>query len=123
MKLLDTSAVIGLLRGEEYVEELVKEEQETLCTCFPVQCELYRGTRLARRTEEGEKEVDSLLEELEDLKTDKESAKNVAKLKEKYPKIKNFDLMIAGICLAKNVEIITKDEDFEKIEELNVQTI
>jgi len=120
LKLLDTSAVIGLLRGEKEIEALVAKQEETLCTCFPVQCELYRGTRIARRTEEGEKEVELLLDELEHLEADKLSAKKVAELREKYPKIKSFDLMIAGICIANNAKIITKDEDFEKIEELEV---
>jgi predicted nucleic acid-binding protein len=123
LKLLDTSVIIGLLRGGKVIEELVANEEETLCTCFPVQCELYRGTKLARKTEEGEKEVQSLLDELEHLEANKQSAKKVAELREKYPEIKVFDLMIAGICIANNTEIITKDKDFEKIEELNFQTV
>lgn len=123
MKLLDTSAVIGLLRGEKEIEEIVAEKDETFCTCFPVQCELYRGTKLARRTEEGEKEVESLLDELEHLEAGNEAAKKVAELKGKYSEISNFDLMIAGICIVKDVEIITKDQDFTKIQELKVQIV
>jgi len=123
LKLLDTSVIIGLLRGEEKVEELLDGEEETLCACFPVQCELYLGTRLARRTEEGEKEVESLLEELENLEADRESAKKVAELRQKYENINAFDLMIAGICLAKDASIVTKDTDFRKIEELEVEEI
>lgn len=123
MKLLDTSVIIGLLRGDQEIDELVESEEEKFCTCFPVQCELYRGTKIARRTEEGQKEVNLLLDELEQVKSGTESAKEVAELREKYPGINNFDLMIAGICLANNVGIITKDDDFEKIEELNVQEI
>lgn len=123
MKLLDTSAVIGLLRGNKEIEEIVVEEDETFCTCFHVQCELYRGTKLARRTEEGEKEVESLLDEIEHLEAGKEAAKKVAELKEKYSEISNFDLMIASICLINDVEIITKDHDFTKIQKLKVQTI
>ncbi len=123
MKLLDTSVIIGLLRGEEKIEELVAAEEETLCSCFPVQCELYRGTRIARRTEDGEKEVESLLDELENLETDRESAKKVAELIEKYSEINIFDLMIAGSCLANDAKIITKDRDFEKIEELDAQIV
>ncbi len=123
MKLLDTSVIIGLLRGEKEIEALVAKQEETFCTCFPVQCELYRGTKLAGRTEEGEKEIESLIDELEHLEANKLSAKKVAKLKEKYPEIKSFDLMIAGICIANDTKIITKNEDFEKIKELDVETI
>jgi predicted nucleic acid-binding protein len=121
--MLDTSAVIGLLRGEKEIEEFLAKEEESLCTCFPVQCELYRGTKLARKTEEGEKEVESLLDELEHIEAGKDAAKKVSDLREKYPEINSFDLMIAGICLTKNTEIITKDQDFKEIEEINVQTI
>jgi predicted nucleic acid-binding protein len=120
LKLLDTSVIIGLLRGEEEIEDLLTQEEETLCTCFPVQCELYRGTRLARKTEEGETQVEALLDELEHLEAGKESAKKLNELRDKYPETKTFDLMIAGICLANNVPIITKDKDFEKIKELEV---
>jgi predicted nucleic acid-binding protein len=123
LKLLDTSAVIALLRGDEKIEEIVAEDNATFCTCFPVQCELYRGTKLARRTKEGEKEVESLLDELEHLEAGNEAAKKVAKLKGKYAEISDFDLMIAGICLVNDVEIITKDHDFKKIQNLKVQTI
>lgn len=123
MKLLDTSVIIGLLRGDQEIEQLVENEEETFCTCFPVQCELYRGTRIPRRTEEGHREVNLLLDELEQIKSGRESAKKVAELREKYPEINSFDLMIAGTCLANNVEIITKDNDFEKITELKVQKI
>lgn len=123
MKLLDTSVIIGLLRGEQQIEELVAEEEDTLCICFPVQLELYRGTKLARRTEEGEKEVEKLLDELEHIEAGKEAAKKVAELKENYPEIKTFDLMIAGICLANDTKIITKDKDFEQIKDLEAQII
>lgn len=123
MKLLDTSVVINLLRGDEQVKRLVENEEETFCSCFPVQCELYRGIRLARKTEEGEKEVEALLDQLETLEATKESAKKVAELRWKYPGINSFDLMIAGICIANNSSILTKDSDFEKIEELESRII
>lgn len=123
MKLLDTSVIIGLLRGEERIEKLVETEGETLCTCFPVQCELYRGTRLARRTEEGEEEVEALLDQLESLETGNESARKVAELKEEYPGISSFDLMIAGTCLAHDCSIVTKDSDFRNIQELETEIV
>ncbi|MFB6199366.1 MAG: type II toxin-antitoxin system VapC family toxin [Candidatus Nanohaloarchaea archaeon] len=123
MKLLDTSVIIGLLRGEEKAEEIIENEDETLCTCSPIQCELYRGTKLARKTEEGEKEVEALINQLENLEATKESAKKVAELQEKYPEINTFDLMIAAISLSHQASLITKDKDFQKIEELETKII
>lgn len=123
LKLADTSVIIGLLRGNQEIEELVAEEDETLCSCFPVEYELYRGTKLARETEQGEKEVEALIDQLENLDANIESARKTAELKEKYPEISTFDLMIAGICITHNASIITKDSDFEDIEELEVEKI
>lgn len=64
--------------------------------------------------------MEALLDELEHLEAGKESAKKLNELRDKYPETKTFDLMIAGICLANNAPIITKDKDFEKIKELEV---
>ena len=123
MKLLDTSAVISLLGGDQRTEEIVAQEDETFCTCFPVQCELYRGTELARKTRKGEKEVESLIDELEYLESGRQAAKKVAELRDSYSDINSFDLMIAAICIVNSVEIITKDQDFAKIRELKAQLI
>lgn len=123
LKILDSSILIDLLRGEKEVEKLVAEEEEQLCSCFPVSCELYRGTKLARRTEEGRKEVKGLLEEMKTLEADDKSASHVAELRRKYTEISTFDLMIAGIAIRHSAEIITKDTDFQKIEELDAEII
>lgn len=123
MKLLDTSVVIGLLRGEEEVEEMLESEDETLCTCFPIQVELFRGTRLARRTGKGEEEVERLMDQLEDLEAGRESARKAAELKEEYPGMNGFDLMIAGICVSHDTALVTKDSDFQRVEELETRFI
>jgi len=119
MILADTSVLIDLLRGEIKAEKL--EEYGEIATCFPVQCELYKGTKIARNTEEGEKQVKKLLERLEELESGPKAAKKFSELRQKYSDINDFDLMIAGICLANNADFITQDKDFEKIEELNCE--
>ena len=118
MKVADTSVLIDLLRGEKEIEKKILTEEEELHTCFPIKCELYRGTELARKTKEGKKEVTRLLEELHTLEADTESAEKVAELKNKYPDINSFDLMIAGICISHNAKLLTRDRDFQKITEL-----
>ena len=116
MILADTSVLIDLLRGEIRAEKL--EEHGEITTCFPIQCELYKGTKLARNTEKGEKEVKKLIERLEELETGPKAAKKFSELRQKYRNIDEFDLMIAAICIANNAAILTQDKDFEKIEEL-----
>ena len=102
---------------------MVAEEEEQLCSCFPVSCELYRGTNLARKTEEGRKEVKALLGEMETLEADDKSASRVAELRSKYRDISTFDLMIAGIGIRHDAGIITKDTDFQEIEELDAEIL
>jgi predicted nucleic acid-binding protein len=116
MILADTSVLIDLLRGEIKAKQL--EEYGEIATCFPIQCELYKGTKIARNTEEGEKQVKKLLERLKGLEAGPKAAKKFSELRQKYSDINDFDLMIAGICIANNADILTQDSDFEKIEEL-----
>ena len=119
LKLLDTSILIGLLRGDENIEKAVSETDEKLSTCFPIKYELYRGTKLARKTEEGEKQVEKMINELETLRANSKAARKTSELKQEYPDVELFDLMIAAICIAHEAEILTKDRDFNKIDELN----
>lgn len=121
MKVVDTSVLIDLLRGEISAEKL--ENSGALATCYPIQCELFKGTRLARNTEEGEKQVEKLLQRLNTLESGKDEAKEFSDLKQAYPNISEFDLMIASICISHDATLITQDSDFENIEELEIRTV
>lgn len=122
MILLDTSVIIDILRGDLKVSEIDYSETE-FATCFPIQCELFKGTRIARNTEKGEKEVSKLLNQLEKLESDKRSAKEFADMTQKYQDINEFDLMIASICKSHNTKILTQDTDFKEIDEIEVEII
>jgi predicted nucleic acid-binding protein len=121
MILVDTSVLIDLLRGKIEAEKL--EEHGNLATCFPVQCDLYKGTRIARNTEKGEKQVRKLLETMDELEADRESAEKFTGLREKYPEVNEFDLLIAGTCLSNGASILSQDEDFREIDELEVKSL
>jgi predicted nucleic acid-binding protein len=123
MKLLDTSTIIGLLRGDEQVTEKLSGEEDELATCFPVECELYSGTRMARNTEKGRKEVEALLEELTHLKSGRRAAEKFSELEQEYPEISEFDLMIAAVCITHGAGIITGDQDFKEIKELETEIL
>jgi predicted nucleic acid-binding protein len=116
--LADTSALIGLLRGDVEAEEI--ENHGKIATCYPVQCELFKGTRIARNTEKGEKQVEKLLDRIGGLEADREAARNFSELKQKYPEISELDLMIAGICLSHGASLMTRDEDFKEIDEVEI---
>jgi len=115
MKVADTSVLIDFLRGKVEAEKL-----GNVATCFPIECELYTGTKMARNTEEGEKQVEKLLQRTGSLEADEEAARKFSELTQKYPEISDFDLMIASICIANGTELMTQDADFEEIEELNL---
>ena len=116
MIVADTSILIDFLRGEISSEEL--EKQGEIATCYPIECELYKGTKIARNTEKGERQVEKLLERLNEFESNKDSAKRFAGLTQEYPEISEFDLMIAAICISHNAKLLTQDSDFNKIEEL-----
>jgi predicted nucleic acid-binding protein len=81
MILVDTSVLIDLLRGK--IEAEKPEEHGNLAKCFLVQCELYRGTKIARNTEKGEKQVRKLVETMDELQADRESAEKIRRAQEK----------------------------------------
>ncbi len=116
MILADTSVLIGLLRGDIEAEEI--ENRGKIATCYPVECELYKGTRIARNTEKGVRQVEKLLDRIGELKADRESARKFSELKQNYTEINELDLMIAGICLSHGAALLTRDEDFREIQEL-----
>ena len=116
MIVADTSILIDLLKGEISSKEL--EEHGEIATCYPIECELYKGTKIARNTEKGEKQVEKLLERLTEIESNKYSAKVFADLTQEYPEISEFDLMIASICISHNAKLLTLDSDFNEIGEL-----
>jgi predicted nucleic acid-binding protein len=70
-----------------------------------------------------EKQVRKLVETMDEVEADRESAEKSAGLREKYPEINELDLLIAGICLSNGASILSQDEDFHEIEELEVKSL
>jgi len=121
LKLADTSVLIELLRGNRDVNKALKDDK--IAICFPVQYELYRGTKLARNTESGEREVNNLIEELQKLESTNSVAETTSELREKYSEINTFDLMIAAHAVDRATTLLTQDEDFQRIEELDTELL
>jgi len=121
MILADTSVLIDILRGE--LEASRAEKHGRIATCYLVEAELYKGTRLARQTTMGEKQVGKIVQRTGRLEATLDSARKFAELKQKYTDIDDIDLMIAGICISNESSIVTRDSDFQKIEELDTEII
>ncbi len=123
MIILDTSAIIEILRGTQKTQ-LIREQagtEDVSITSLSVH-ELMIGVR--------EKEIPSLMAFLSsvtvksfDFAAAFKSAEIEKQLTHNGRKIEESDIFIAGICMASNAKLITLDKDFESIEGLNVAVL
>lgn len=129
MPTLDTSFIVDLLRGkEEALQKLAEMEAEEvpLSTTEINVLELYRGAYLSRKTHQNLEEVKKLLECFQVLELE-ESVYEVfaslsADLLSKGRSIGAFDELIAAIVLCYDEKIVTRDNHFKEVPELEVIT-
>lgn len=123
MKLLDTSIIISILRGDETVKPLIEKlAKEELCTTTITQFEIFSRIYHRGLAKEG-KILGRLIKGITLLALDEESSDKAAEimgtlLRAGKP-VNVIDVLIAGTATANNVEeLITKDEDFRTIQEV-----
>lgn len=123
MKLLDSSIVIGILRGDKKLKDVVKElSKEEVATTVLTYFELFSRVYHRGLVDE-EKILRNLLKLMNILNLDEISADKAAEIMGRLSKVGKpvniIDVLISGIALANGVEeIITKDIDFKTIEEV-----
>jgi len=129
MPALDTSFIVDLLRGKkealQKLDEMEAQEIPLSTTEINV-LELYRGAYLSRKTHENLEEIKKLLECFQVLKLE-ESVYEVfaslsASLLSRGKAIGAFDELIASIVLCYDEKIITRDNHFKEVPELEVIT-
>ncbi len=120
---LDTSVIIDLFSGDEEIEGLLSEIDGVFAVSYPIICELFKGAYLSSRPEKGEKEIEKFLENVKILESGVRAAKTFGKLHDRYPDQSDFDLMVASVCIAENAQLLTRDDDFEGIEELEKKVV
>lgn len=119
MYCLDTSAVLelmyGTLRGKKILETV--DTASIIISSFTVY-ELLNGLK-----EQERESVEQFLKDVHTISFDVNAAKKSSsvrrELKTKGSLINELDILIAGVCLAHNLTLITKDNDFKKIISLN----
>ncbi len=123
MKLLDTTIIVGILRGDEDLEGLVEElSGEELATTVLTYFELF--SRIYHRDLKREERIlRNLLKLMHVLDLDEVSADRAAEIMSRLLRagrpVNAIDVLIAGIALANGVEeVVTRDSDFEVIEKI-----
>lgn len=127
MYCLDSSTVVEYLRGDAKVKSRLDEvaHSKIYITAITL-CELFKGAYLSANTEENLSLINSLFDYFYILELEDNSAEIYG---QKYSELKkigkltqDFDLLIAAICMANNVVLVTRNKKhFENIKGLKVE--
>jgi predicted nucleic acid-binding protein len=114
------------MRSDRDTEELEKYlNRQNLCITSPTVFEIWSGAVLSKRTGEEREKIRGLLEYLDVLEMDAESAMEGAEiyagLVKEGREIPPIDAMIAGIVRNKGEKLITRNEHFRRVEGLSVE--
>lgn len=121
---LDTSIIIELENGnKETIEKIleIKKIHQSICY-IPFVCyfEVYVG--ILKKIEKNQKQAYTFLQTFPLLQPTKKTAEILAEMKKKYEEqgktLSLTDLLIASQIQEHNFLLITKDKDFEHVEEI-----
>ncbi len=121
----DTNVLIDMNVGQEgtiaKVREFVSGLPSIDCAITWVNFfEYYYG---AHETETSANESLEFLNTFTFLPMDKEATKLFSVLKKRKLSVKDFDLLIASVCLANGALLLTRDGDFKRVPNLNCKII
>lgn len=125
--LLDTNAVIALMKNHQrVVERIRKAGRSELVICAPVEAELWFGVNNSSRVEENRRPLMTLLEWLPSLPFHGEAARLCgeirADLARKGTPIGPYDLQIAAIALANDCILVSHNTaEFSRIAGLKLE--
>ncbi len=125
MTIIDTSVIIAFLAGDEKIISLLKECQKNgdIKTTTVTEYELLKHKAKLKKDIAQE-----LLSEMTILPFDRTSARKAAmlyeKLKEAGKMVNETDVLIAGISLSNDGEILlTRDKKFSRFGEANIKVV
>lgn len=125
--LLDTNAVIALMKNHARVAERVRSiGRLELAICTPVEAELWFGASKSSRIDENRQHLKTLLDWLPSIPFTSEAARISgeirANLARKGTPIGPYDLQIAAIALANDCILVTHNMgEFSRIEGLKLE--
>jgi predicted nucleic acid-binding protein len=116
---LDTSFVIDLLRNRRPAVDILSELElrEGLFVAAPTVMELWEGTLRSKLTQQNKQQVEDFLTAVTVLDFDSGAAKRAAEINAAlfHSPIEAEDAMIAGVALARNERLVTRDKDYARI--------
>ena len=116
MLLLDTSSLIDVFinrKGSEKIREYVRNKEYTVSSITVY--ELYKAKYLDQRLEHFLRNIDIV--DFSFLPAE-HASKIFITLKNNGISINEMDILIAGVATSHQLELITKDKDFEKIKKI-----
>jgi len=123
--LLDTTAAIALLRGDQELVRLLADDCEYF-VCVTVLGELFYGAEKSQRTEENAQRVEELSETcptaVVDLEVSHLFGRTKNELRKKGRLIPEADLWIAATALRHRLTVLTRDRHFEEVDDLAVSS-
>lgn len=126
--ILDTGFLIDLIQGEKAAQkkaEKLEQQDRSLKISSATLFELYTGIERSSKPEEEKEKVKQVLESKTVIDIDKKISKKAGKLNGRLlndgETIQSFDTLIAATALIHEEKILTHDEDFQKIENLETE--
>lgn len=124
--ILDTGFLIDLIQGEETAQkkaEKLEQKNRTLKISSATLFELYTGIERSSKPEE--EKVKHVLESKTVIEIDKKTSKKAGKLNRNLlnegETIQSFDTLMAATALIRQEKLLTPDEDFQKVENLETE--
>ena len=125
--ILDTDILIALLKGEKDADDAMRgleDKGDRVATTVLTAYELLRGAYISSKPKENLTKVQNVLSNLEildfTLKACEEASKIYRDLRKAGCLIGEFDVLIAAIARTYDETIMTRDEHFTLIREINV---
>ena len=129
MVCLDTDLLVALLRGEDSAAKAIEDFESAgkpLRMPAITEYELFKGAHLSSRREENLQRLRRLFDGTQVLRlTDEacgEAARIYSRLESKGKMINEFDVLIAGIVIASEETLVSRDEHFDVVEGLSLQS-
>lgn len=129
MVCLDTDILVSLLRGDKAAERVIEEiekEERILRTTAITAYELLKGASISSKPEQNTLTVKHLLSNMRAYPLSDDACEEASKIYKALQMtgrmIGEFDILIAGIVVYNNDTLVSRDEHFQLVKNLDLKT-